>query len=157
VPRAGSAYVYSYVTVGEFIAFTIGWNLILEYIIGVSSVARGLGVYIDSLFDYKMRNFWREIFPIDIDFLSQYPDLLSFGIVMVLTLILAHGVKESSWVHSFFTAINCLTIGVVIIAGSLVADPKNWFTEENEWMRKNNFGHGGFAPYGFSGIISGED
>lgn len=74
VPRAGSAYIYSYVCVGEFVAFVIGWNLVLEYVIGTASVARGLSSYIDKLAGNVMQNKMREVMPINIDFLSQYPD-----------------------------------------------------------------------------------
>nr|CAD7259506.1 unnamed protein product [Timema shepardi] len=83
VPRAGSAYVYSYVCVGEFVAFIIGWNLILEYVIGAASVGRGLSTYVDSLCDNAMKDAFRKIAPINIDFLSPYPDFFAFGIVMV--------------------------------------------------------------------------
>jgi amino acid transporter len=75
VPRAGSAYVYTYVTVGELMAFVIGWNLILEYVIGSSSVARAFSAYFDSLIDNRMQIFFREYFPIDVPGLSKYPGL----------------------------------------------------------------------------------
>jgi solute carrier family 7 (cationic amino acid transporter), member 3 len=155
VPKAGSAYVYSYVSVGEFVAFTIGWNLILEYVIGGSSVARGLSGYIDALLDNRMGNFWTEKFPMEIDFLAKYPDPLSFGIVAVLTIILAFGVKESSLVHSFFTTVNMMTIVVVLVAGVLKTDPANWAIAKEDIPQDKDGGEGGFMPYGIAGVMAG--
>jgi solute carrier family 7 (cationic amino acid transporter), member 3 len=143
------------VSVGEFVAFTIGWNLILEYVIGASSVARGLSGYIDSLFDNKMGNFWVENLSMKVDFLAEYPDLLSFVIVMVLTVILAAGVKESSFVHTFFTTINLLTILLVIIAGTIKADPSNWAIAKEDIPEGVRGGEGGFMPYGVAGVMVG--
>ena len=49
IPKAGSAYIYTYLTIGEFAAFVIGWNLILEHVIGAAAVVRGLLGYIDEI------------------------------------------------------------------------------------------------------------
>lgn len=119
VPKAGSAYVYSYVTVGEFVAFTIGWNLILEYVIGTASVARGLSGYLDFLVHNQMSDVLKEVMPISADFLADYPDFLSFGMVLLLTFVLSFGVKESSLLNNVFTCVNLVTIVIVLIAGGM--------------------------------------
>lgn len=156
VPKAGSAYVYSYVTVGEFIAFVIGWNLILEYVIGTAGVARGLSNYIDALIGNVMSNAMRSVMPIDISFLSEYPDFFAFGMVMLLVMLLCIGVKESTILNNIFTVINLMTILIVIVAGSIKADPSNWsIAPENIPSSVENAGTGGFMPFGIGGVMVG--
>ncbi|XP_043272129.1 cationic amino acid transporter 3 [Venturia canescens] len=156
VPKAGSAYVYSYVTVGEFIAFVIGWNLILEYVIGTASMARGLSDYIDSLLGNVMRDYLQSIMPIDISFLSEYPDFFAFGMVVLLVGLLCIGVKESSYLNMGFTVINLATITIIVVAGAIKADPKNWRLKlEDIPASAENPGTGGFMPFGFGGVMIG--
>ncbi|XP_072745256.1 cationic amino acid transporter 2-like isoform X1 [Anoplolepis gracilipes] len=155
VPRAGSAYVYSYVTMGEFVAFLIGWTLILEYVIGSASVVRGLSTYVDALFNNSMRNAFESAAPIDINHLSSYPDFFAFGITLVFSVALAFGAKESSLANNFFTLANLTVVLFVIIAGSFKADVSNWKAEPKCTETDCKFGTGGFVPYGISGIISG--
>nr|CAD7597654.1 unnamed protein product [Timema genevievae] len=152
VPKAGSAYIYSYVCVGEFVGFTIGWNLVLEYVIGAASVGRGLSTYIDALFDNAMRNKFREIAPIDIDFLSEYPDFFAFGLVILFASALAFGVHESSNINNIFTVVNVAVVLYVIIT----ADIYNWqIPQEDIPANVTDAGVGGFFPFGFEGVVKG--
>jgi len=161
VPKAGSAYVYSYVTVGELAAFIIGWNLILEYVIGTASVARGLSNYLDSLLDHAMSSALTEVMPINVPWLSPYPDFLSCGFVLILSILLAWGVKESSFLNNVFTAVNLLTVALVIVVGAFYINIKNWELDPSEAPsqdpegRRVVTGMGGFAPFGISGIMAG--
>lgn len=155
MPKAGSAYIYSYVSIGEFVAFTIGWNLILEYVIGTSSVARGLSGYFDSLIGKKINPFFREHMPIDINFLAPYPDFFSFVIIIIITVLLASGVKKSTTFNNIFTVVNLVTISIVLVAGGLYADPSNWSIDKEDIPEGVKGGEGGFAPYGFAGIVAG--
>ncbi|XP_052870732.1 cationic amino acid transporter 3-like [Anopheles cruzii] len=155
VPKAGSAYVYSYVSIGEFTAFTIGWNLILEYVIGTSSVARGMSGYIDSLVDNKISNAMRDAMPMNVDFLSDYPDFFSFIVVLILAGLLSYGVKESTMMNNIFTGVNLIVIGVVLVAGGMNCDPDNWSIPQEAIPPGYNGGAGGFAPFGFAGIMAG--
>lgn len=66
-------------------AFVIGWNLVLEYVIGTASVARGYSNYIDSLANGTIKNHLRYYMPINVSGLSSYPDFLAFLITFLLT------------------------------------------------------------------------
>ncbi|KAF7707347.1 cationic amino acid transporter 3 [Silurus meridionalis] len=165
VPKTGSAYLYSYVTVGEIWAFITGWNLILSYVIGTASVARAWSSTFDTLVNQTISNFFSKYMSIPNtgNVLAKYPDVFALGLVIVLTCLLAFGVSESALVNKIFTGINLLVLSFVIIAGFVKGDTANWnITEEDIKTNKSppvpyetNFGTGGFAPFGFSGILSG--
>lgn len=120
-------------------AFIIGWNLILEYVIGTSSVARAFSSYFDSLIDNKIQNFFREHLPMNITGLSKYPDFFAFAITLLITVVLAIGVKESSRMNNLFTAINLMVVTFIIIAGSTKADFKNWTIKESDVCALQNY------------------
>jgi len=158
VPLCGSAYVYSYVAVGEFVGFVIGWNLLLEYVIGTASVARAYSGYLDSLLGDTMQKHFREAMPINISFLSPYPDFFAFFITLALTVILSVGVKESTRFNNIFTCLNIAVVLFVTIFGFIHADLDNWNIPKSQVPEKNGtgtYGEGGFLPYGINGVLSG--
>ena len=153
VPRAGSAYVYSYVTVGELAAFVIGWNLILEYVIGTASVARGYSGYLDSLMNNAMKNAYKSAMPISQPFLAEYPDFTAFTITVLLSVLLSVGVKESSRFNNIFTILNLGVVVFVTVVGMSQADSSNWSLPYDNSTKVEH--RGGFFPYGLSGTLSG--
>jgi len=158
VPRAGSAYVYSYVSMGELAAFVIGWNLILEYVIGTASVARGYSGYLDSLLNNTMKEAFRSAMPINEPFLAEYPDWTAFTITIVLALLLSVGVKESSRFNNTFTILNLCVVTFVVMVGLSQANGDNWnitVSSNNTTNQNDGKGKGGFFPFGISGTLSG--
>ncbi|XP_050544201.1 high affinity cationic amino acid transporter 1-like isoform X2 [Daktulosphaira vitifoliae] len=155
VPQAGSAYIYSYVTVGEFPAFIIGWNLIIEYIIGTAAVAKAMCNYVDSLLGYPQEQIMTEYFPIHVSFLANYPDIASFIAVILVTSLLAWGVQESTILNSIFTTINILTVILVIVSGFFQVNFSYWSIPKNSIPETINGGNGGFLPFGWTGVAAG--
>ncbi|XP_062698641.1 uncharacterized protein LOC134283943 isoform X1 [Aedes albopictus] len=155
VPKSGSAYIYSYVCIGEFMAFVIGWNLMLEYIIGSASVSRGLSLYIDTLANDTMKIRFREIAPMEWDFMSSYFDFFGFSVAILLGVALAFGLKKSTIVNNCFTVLNIGIVLFVIIAGAINADVSNWNVNPANVSTIYNVGEGGFFPFGFEGTLRG--
>ncbi|XP_056328244.1 cationic amino acid transporter 3 [Danio aesculapii] len=167
VPKTGSAYVYSYVTVGEIWAFITGWNLILSYVIGTASVARAWSATFDSLVAKKISTFFTAFMSIPDTgkVLAQYPDVFALILVMLLTGLLAFGVSESALVNKIFTGINLVVLTFVIISGFVKGDTANWNLTVEDYINSTNisgaqkiekeFGSGGFAPFGLNGVLTG--
>ncbi|XP_050442497.1 high affinity cationic amino acid transporter 1-like isoform X2 [Adelges cooleyi] len=153
VPKAGSAYSYAYIAVGELAAFIVGWNLLLEYSIGGASIARGLSLYVDALCNKTMETAFRSIYVLDLPYLSEYFDFFAMFIVIVFSVALACGLKDSVRLNNFFTLVNCAIMVMVIAGGCFHIDFKNWSLPKAEVP--NWAGEGGFMPYGLQGALQG--
>ena len=133
----GSAYVYSYVTVGEFVAFVIGWNMILEYIIGTASCACALSACIDIISNGAVSNItsaWAG------GVWNAPPDVLAMCITCVMMLIFFEGVKRSVWINNVLNLVNLASWIIIVGIGS-------WFIRKENWDD--------FMPFGFSGVLKG--
>ncbi|NXU86069.1 CTR3 protein, partial [Xiphorhynchus elegans] len=166
VPKAGSAYLYSYVTVGEIWAFTTGWNLILSYVIGTASVARAWSAAFDNIIGNHISTFFANKTTVHLPgVLAERPDFFALILIGLLTALLAFGVSESALVNKIFTAVNLLVLSFVIIAGFVKGNIQNWQLSEEDYANfthpdlhddmKTAFGSGGFVPFGLEGILTG--
>ncbi|NWI59751.1 CTR3 protein, partial [Calyptomena viridis] len=166
VPKAGSAYLYSYVTVGEIWAFTTGWNLILSYVIGTASVARAWSAAFDNIIGNHISTFFANKTTLHVPgVLAEHPDFFALILIVLLTALLAFGVSESALVNKIFTAVNLLVLSFVIITGFFKGNIRNWQLSEEDYVNltylnppdnmKSAFGSGGFVPFGLEGILAG--
>ena len=143
IPIAGSAYTYTYATLGELIAWIIGWDLILEYAVSNMAVAVGFSAYINSLLDsfhlhipdawgtpaYSPQTGW-----------TLHFNIMGFVIVMFLTVLLVVGIRESAGANTLMVGIKIIAIVIFCVAASKYIHPSNWKP---------------FAPNGFQGVLTG--
>jgi basic amino acid/polyamine antiporter, APA family len=144
IPIAGSAYTYSYATLGEIVAWIIGWDLILEYAVSNMAVAVGFSAYIDSLLSglgLKIPDsIANPVFNDSLQHTGSYFNVPGFLIVMVLTVILVRGIRESARTNNFMVGVKIVAILVFIIFASKYIHPANWHP---------------FMPNGWQGVLTG--
>lgn len=117
LPVAGSAYTFSYATFGEFVAWIIGWDLILEFAVGAAVVAKGWSSYLGTVFGFSGGVV--ELGPIDLD----WGALL---IVAVVSVLLTLGTKLSSNFSAVVTAIKVAVVVLVVVVGAFYINPANF-------------------------------
>src|SRR5467141_3351876 len=156
IPIAGSAYTYGYATLGEFVAWIIGWDLILEYALGAATVAVGWSGHLTSfLHDF-----------VGVDFPAQFAaapgnivqtaagpvtavfNLPAVIITILVTILIVIGVKESANVNTGIVIVKVGVVLVVILGGAAYINTANW----HPFIPPNT---GTFGEYGWSGILRG--
>jgi basic amino acid/polyamine antiporter, APA family len=156
IPIAGSAYTYSYATLGEFLAWIIGWDLILEYALGAATVSvgwAGLVVSFFAQFGIGIPPQWTSgpfetVRLADGSMVQGVFNLPAFLIVLVITGILILGVRESANVNSVIVFIKVGVVVALIILGIRFIVPANW----TPFIPPNT---GEFGHFGWSGILTG--
>src|ERR671923_1498380 len=140
VPVAGSAYTFSYATLGELVAFVIGWDLALEFTVGASAVAVGWSAYLNSTLD--------QIFGFTLPAAISGPpsaeggaiNLPAIAIVAIVAFLLVRGVRITAKANIAITAGIIATLLLVIVVGGTEVNADNWSP---------------FTPFGWDGIVGG--
>lgn len=122
VPISGSAYTFSYATLGELVAWIIGWDLLLEMILGASVVAQGWSAYFVTFLDQLGITWPASLGPGE----GWHFDLGAFLLVLALTALVAYGIKESLRVNLVLVALKLFIVLFVIIAGIGFVNRDNW-------------------------------
>ncbi|CAH1775819.1 unnamed protein product [Owenia fusiformis] len=144
VPRAGSSYIFCYVSVGELWSFVIGWNMILENVIGAAAVAKAWTQYFDSMLNDTIKVSLEEHAGLVAGpGMSSYPDFISMLLLLFMTILIASGSRISSIMSFVFTVLNILVIMCIVCVGIFHADRANWSASP------------GFFSHGFHGVVSG--
>lgn len=140
VPVAGSAYTYSYASLGELVAWIIGWDLVLEYALAASAVAVGWSGYFVKLFEGFGVHFpaWAIAAPgAAPGGIINLPALL---IILTITVLLSIGIRETAKINNLMVLIKIAVVLLFIAVGIWHVKPANWVP---------------FLPFGFDGVING--
>ena len=157
LPVSGSSYSYTYATLGEFFAWIIGWDLILEYAMGAATVAVGWSGYVVSLLANVGIHFPPTLAAAPGTVAAKLADgtvvhgvvnLPAAFIVLVLTLLLIMGTKESARLNNVMVAIKLAVVLAFIAAGVYFVDQANW----TPFIPANT---GEFGEFGWSGVLRG--
>ena len=143
IPIAGSAYTYSYATLGEIFAWIIGWDLILEYVVSNVVVAIGFSAYTKSqlaTFGINLPDKWSTPVWESGHWTGAYFNVPAFLIIFILTVLLVRGIRESAEANNIMVAIKIGAILVFLVVGGALVNPSNWRP---------------FAPSGFGGVVTG--
>jgi basic amino acid/polyamine antiporter, APA family len=143
IPIAGSAYTYSYATLGEIFAWIIGWDLILEYVVSNVVVAIGFSAYTKSQlssFGLNLPERWSTPVWESGHWTGSYFNVPAFLIIFILTVLLVRGVRESAKANNVMVAVKIGAILIFLVVGGALVNPGNWKP---------------FAPSGFGGIVTG--
>jgi APA family basic amino acid/polyamine antiporter len=140
---AGSAYTYSYATLGEIFAWIIGWDLILEYAVSNVAVAASFSGYLKAQlagFGITLPDQWSSPVWASGQWTGSYFNIPAFLVVFILTVLLVRGVRESARTNNIMVAVKILAIVTFLVVGGSLVHPANWHP---------------FAPSGFGGVLAG--
>ncbi len=163
IPIAGSAYTYAYATLGEFIAWIIGWDLILEYLFGASTVAVGWSGYVSSILaDFGLhipKAFASSPLVYDVSthdwaYTGAFINLPAVLIVVIMTALLVVGIRESANFNNVIVIIKVVVILLFIVFGASYVITDNWIPFFKPAPEPGPDGAAAaFGTYGWSGMF----